>query len=194
MAFRESVVRIRRFTQVGSGTFVAPDLVLTAGHVLEAGGRDPKCMEFNVVHPATMKTWRVTGIRADARWRLGSDPSADVGLLRVVGPAVPVLGIGTFDGGMVTRYGIPANPNDPLGASATGMTVVDSGFVFSDDADMQIPQGASGGPLLDGRFALVGIGTGLGVPGLHGNPIGIPIGATVPSNLLSDPNSLIDGQ
>jgi S1-C subfamily serine protease len=194
MAYRDSVVRIRRFTQVGSAAFIAPDLILTAGHVIEAGGREPVCGEFSVTHPITRQTWRVTGIRVHSRWRVGSDPSADIGLLRVAGPAVALLDVAAFGGGMLTRYGIPANPNDSLGPSASGMVSADGGFFYSDDQDMQIPQGASGGPLLSDDSTLVGIGTGLGLSGPHGYPIGVPTPPGTSDTLLNDPDALVDGQ
>ena len=195
MAYRDSVVRIRRFTQVGSGTFIAPDIILTAGHVLEAGGREPKCAEFNVAHPITHKTWRVTGIRVHPSWRVGSDPSADVGLLRVAAIDVPgPLQVTAFGGGILTRYGIPADPHDSLGSSASGIVHADASFYYSDDPDMQIPLGASGGPLLSDASTLVGIGTGQGLAGPNGFPIGVPTPPGSWEALLTNPNALVDGE
>jgi len=164
MGLKDATVRIRRLAQVGSGAFVEKDLIVTAGHVLDAGGRDPVCSEFSIVHPVSGHKWSAIAIWIDPRWRNESDPAGDIGLIRVrPSTTTTVLVCGAFTGGVVTRFGYPASPHDPLGASATGSVTLTASLLYATDPNMQIPGGASGGPLVESQGQLVGVGTGLGV-------------------------------
>jgi hypothetical protein len=140
----------------GSGFFVAPGWVLTCAHVLPMASGDEKAA-----------TLRVRGHQLDAAAKIayrlggGTDPGQDLALLHLEGPVpshacvrltdrydaphrVTALGWRTPAGGLPQRWSGHSECNGRDGSY--GLTLA---------PHMEIPHGASGGPLLDRDHGMI---------------------------------------
>ncbi len=143
---------------VGSGFLVAPGVIVTADHVLQAAGASPQVV--------------IAGIRHTAK-ALRQDVTMDVALLQVDGLSPPVVSLALSES--VPRVGewivVVGNP---FGAGVTAAVGIVSASVGSITASPQLARqlqinasvnpGNSGGPVCDALGRVVGVATGF-VPG-----------------------------
>ncbi len=154
------VVQITRPSGHGSGAFIAPDLVLTAGHVVRRRGDPPfPTTSLRVVLPGGPTLLVRAQLCLDG-WNDRGDLTADMAILRVTNPQ-PGLAInflldqsprrqhvevmGFLEG---LRPGTVSRTTDPSG----GGDVVQS-------SDMMFHDGVSGAPIFDARGTAIGIVT-----------------------------------
>jgi putative serine protease PepD len=144
-----AVVRVETANAFGSGFFVAPDTVLTNAHVVSGS------VSVTIV--------RSGGARIPARVDATS-PEIDVAILRISNPD-PQQPILTMGSGAQARAGQEVVVlGSPLGLQNTVTRGIVSavrqlGAVTLVQTDAAVNPGNSGGPLLDGSGAVVGITT-----------------------------------
>jgi serine protease Do len=162
--------RGRRVEGGGSGVIVTPDgFLLTSAHVVESAAR--------------VRVTFVDGAELQAE-RIGVDPLSDLALLRVHGDAFAPARLGDADrlrvGQLVVAIG---NPHGFAGSVTAGVVSAlgrslplhSAGRVIDNviQVDAALNPGNSGGALVDGRGAVVGINTAVA---------GIGLGLAVPIN------------
>ncbi|MBI3920035.1 MAG: Do family serine endopeptidase [Armatimonadetes bacterium] len=163
----------RRSTSLGSGVIVSPDgYVITNNHVIQ-GGSEIK------VSLADKREFKAQPI--------GTDPTTDVGVIKIDGRNLPTSNWGNSDnlavGEWVVAIGSPFGLNQTVTAgivSAKGRTDVGiSGYEDFIQTDAAINPGNSGGALVDVGGRLVGINTAIFSKsgGYQG------IGFAIPSNI-----------
>ncbi len=138
---------------VGTGFFIASDLIVTAGHV--ASGASAISVQYaGGVTPALV---------------VGIDRTTDTALLRTDEPVAPAtLKLATAGPGVGAAVGILGYPNGTFNLHATeagvfGPGSVDYGSTKVEKAlrtDASITDGVTGGPVVDPYGALVGLVTG----------------------------------
>jgi S1-C subfamily serine protease len=159
-----STVSLRCPNSVGSGFFVAPDLVLTNAHVL--------CPASGTIDVVLSDDRRLTGTV------LRSDTRVDLGLVQVAGAGATPLPLGDVAdlavGDKVMMIGSPVGLEftvhegnvSSLSRSVEGMAYV--------QLDAKVNPGNSGGPLIDDRGRVVGI-VSLKHAGAEGIGLALPI-------------------
>jgi serine protease Do len=154
----------RRSAGFGSGAVVRPDgIILTNDHVI----RDADRIQVTLPDGRDFEAELV-----------GTDPVADVAVLRVEGENLPVAPVGTVEGLMIGEwalaignplgnYAADAEPTVTAGVvSAVGRNIVPSsdgqGFYFGMiQTDASINPGNSGGPLVNALGEIIGINTSI---------------------------------
>jgi len=154
----------RRSAGFGSGVIVRTDgIVLTNDHVIRDADRIRVTLRDGRDFEAEL---------------IGTDPVADVAVLRINGPNLPVAPVGTVEGLMIGEWAIAIG--NPLGnyaadsepsvsagvVSAVGRNIVPSsggqGFHFGMiQTDASINPGNSGGPLVNALGEIIGINTSI---------------------------------
>jgi serine protease Do len=159
-------------TSAGTGFVISPDgYVLTNHHVID--GADEVVLRFNDRRELEAKV-------------VGSDPEADVALLKVDADRLPTVKIGDSDalkpGQWVVAIGSPFGFDHSVTAgvvSATGRTspVTGQQYVPFIQTDVAINRGNSGGPLLNTAGEVVGINSQIfsNTGGFMGVSFAIPI-------------------
>jgi S1-C subfamily serine protease len=162
---------------LGSGSGVVYDTeghIVTNNHVAEAGSIYEVVFSDGRVYPAEV---------------VGTDPSTDLAVLKVTAQDLDPITIGSTDGLTVgdpavalgNPLGLDGGPSLTVGVlSAFNREVqTDSSTVLSGmlQTDAPITQGSSGGALVDGDGALIGITTAVGVSsvGVEGIGFATPI-------------------
>jgi S1-C subfamily serine protease len=151
---------------VGSGVFVAPDLVLTNAHVLCPAGETVQ-----------------VGLSDDRRFGgeiVRRDDNMDLGLVRVVGANVAALPVGDVGevavGDKVTIVGSPVGLDFSVQEGSLSSLQRSANGVAYLQLDAKVSPGNSGGPVIDPQGRVVGIVsmkvTGQGVEGIG---LAIPI-------------------
>jgi serine protease Do len=165
----------REFQSAGSGVIVdaAGGLIITNHHVVD------KADDITIV---TMK-----GDRLDGEL-VGSDPKADVAVLRVKGQGLSAIPVGDSSvlkvGDFVVAIGNPFGLNQTV-TSGIVSALGRSGLQIEEyedfiQTDAAINPGNSGGALINMRGELVGINTAITSPGRAGN---VGIGFAIPINM-----------
>lgn len=169
-----SVVTIRSGRGMGSGFFVAPDLVMTNAHVVGTVSRH--------------KILLSNGAEVYAK-TLRSDVVRDVALLQVESGTYPPLPLRNEKPGLAEEVYAVGSPLDESLAGTITKGIVSQ---FNQDengqdmiqADVTIQHGSSGGPLLDAQGAVIGLSRS-GLTDATDHSIGInffiPIGAALKS-------------
>src|SRR5712692_4437889 len=152
-----SVAHIRRGRGGGSGVVIAPDgYLLTNAHVVEGATAVEVVFADGAMYPAPV---------------VGSDPTTDLAVVRVLGPTLPSAELADSDKLKVGQLVIAIG--DPLGLQSTVTTGVVSALGRSLDArngrlienviqtDAALNPGNSGGPLVDTHGGVVGINTAI---------------------------------
>lgn len=154
----------RRSAGFGSGVIVGGDgIVLTNDHVIRDADRIRVTLRDGRDFEAEL---------------IGTDPVADVAVLRIEGPDLPVAPVGSVEGLMIGEWALAIG--NPLGnyaadsepsvsagvVSAVGRNIVPSsdgqGFHFGMiQTDASINPGNSGGPLVNALGEIIGINTSI---------------------------------
>lgn len=146
---RPATVSVKCRQSVGSGFFVAPDLVITNAHVLCEDGKPPS----------------VTGADGEARVAetVKADEGLDLALLRLSGAKARPLALGDatalVPGERVVLAGSPLGLTDSViegKVSHVGQPLMGVSYV---QVDANVNPGNSGGPMVDGRGRVVGVVT-----------------------------------
>lgn len=160
-------------TRRGSGVFIRSNLVVTAAHVISAGG-DPKLDRVHVSISGAGSSLPVLAIPY-----FGEKDGEDCALLRVpatgVGALTPWYDYEPADGTSVHCAGNPVSGGSWVQA---GHVSRDQHILFT--SDVHAPHGASGGAvtaLIGARLTLVGIVTHDEPSGYEHWPVGIPLPA-----------------
>ena len=162
----------------GSGVFISAEgYILTNSHVVE-GMQEVSVILFDGTQQKAVV--------------VGSDPYADLAVLKAEGNAPAVAGLGNSDalnpGETVIAIGSPLgdfkNTVTVGVVSATGRTIdTGTGYQIEDliQTDAAINQGNSGGPLLNLAGEVIGINT-LVVRGARNDPVAQGLGFAIPAN------------
>jgi Do/DeqQ family serine protease len=165
----------REFQSAGSGVVVDPrgGLILTNHHVVDSADE----ITVTLMGGRTLKAEVV-----------GSDPKADVAVLRVKDPELAGIAVGNSDELRVGDFVVAIG--NPFGLSQTVTSGIVSALGRSDlrieeyedfiQTDAAINPGNSGGALINLRGELIGINTAITSPGRGGN---VGIGFAIPINM-----------
>ena len=142
-----SVVTIRSGRGIGSGFFVAPDLILTNAHVVGTAARHKIVLDSGAEIYA--RTFR-------------SDVTRDVALLQVETGTYPPLPLQSAKPDLAEEvYAIGSPIDESLAGTVTKGIVSqfkrDENGLEMIQADVTIQHGSSGGPLLDSAGAVIGL-------------------------------------
>jgi hypothetical protein len=173
MSWADSVVRVARGGNQGTGVFVGPDLVLTAGHVVQpAGSSTPAPGELVVSLPRRDNAVTpVAQVAVHAEWRQAGRLTADMALLRV--GAVAGVGLPQWRDFHATDvpievalYGYPLLPGlkrFDTGFLDTREDPSNPGYWIFESATFDVHDGMSGGPFVyqdrSGTIYVVGVAT-----------------------------------
>lgn len=184
MTWWNALVQISSGGQKGSGVLVRPNVVLTAGHVVQpAGGSAASAATIHVDARYAQQVLTVGGVFVHARWAASNDPAADIALLKVAAtalvPLTPAVDFGAdFQQKSVAAAGFDAATDQVWHVAGTivrGAHV--AGFDMFTSADLRPPPGASGGPIVWQRpndVGVVGVTTWQG-SGAGATFVGLPL-------------------
>lgn len=153
----------QRATSFGSGVVVQDGIVVTNNHVIEGAGRISVTLSNGTDVPAEL---------------VGTDPLADIAVLRIDVRDLPVAPIGSVDGLLIGEWAIAIG--NPLGnyigdtrptvtagvVSAVDRNITPSGnqegfYLGMIQTDASINPGNSGGPLVNAAGEVIGINTSI---------------------------------
>lgn len=153
-----SVVRISRPGGDGSGVFVAEDLVVTAGHVLQppSGLFDPEDYKIVLADGTALE---VKVVLCHKGWSGGAHPSSDMGVVRVKGKRPALVAPCRIDPRAV-QLAVVIGGSNAQQYRGTVTRIASSGALdMFTSSDLAFPGGVSGGPIVDADGTVLGIAT-----------------------------------
>ncbi len=152
------VVRIERTGGRGAGVFVEDDLVITAGHVLQPHPGPVDADDYVVVlgNGTRLDVKAVLCLKA---WSNGFRSSADMGVLRLKSKRPSLVVTTRIDQQLANSQVTICGPSSDEYAGTITRVPSSSSFDMLSSSDLAFPRGVSGGPIVDGDSAVVGIAT-----------------------------------
>lgn len=175
-----TIVRIITPQAVGSGVFIAPDLVITAAHVLQP--HTPVAMPAPWIKVALPdgSTLPASSAICHPGWGVGGtsfDATMDMAVLRVAGgtgQATTVVQGAPAASLKVFVVGIDANLNRVETPGTVTRIAHPRGFDTLVSSDLSFPSGVSGGPICTPDGSAIGIATWSPPGPVPGALVGIP--------------------
>lgn len=142
----------------GTGFFVEDDLVVTAGHVLQAAPAPLDPDDYRVVL-ADGTTLHVKAVRSLPGWATGAHPSADMGVLRVKTKRAALVVPVRIDPQAAHLAVVVGGPNEQQYPGTVTRVAGGTSSDMLSSSDLAFPRGVSGGPIVDANHTALGVAT-----------------------------------
>ena len=178
MAPDPGVVKIVTPFGRGTGLLVDDDLVVTAGHVVQAHQPVPTPTALIQIIPPGGEILRPSSILCHPRWSQGFTPAADIAVLRLATPRPDLRSPIALDSPAaqlaVTVRGFDAS--DVLVISAGSVTRIahPDGYDALVSSDLRFPSGVSGAAICDPTGTAIGLATWSPAAPAASSFVGIP--------------------
>jgi S1-C subfamily serine protease len=168
-----SIVRISRPGGEGSGVFIAEDLVITAGHVLQPPSAEFDPEDYRVLVGGI--ELEVKAVRCLERWSHGRLPSADMGVLRIRAKRPGFVASWRVDP-KAEQLAVRVGGSNAQQYHGTVTRVPgEAAFDMFESSDLAFPSGVSGGPIVDVAGTVLGIATRSSSSPNAGLLVGLPL-------------------
>jgi hypothetical protein len=191
MSWDEAIVKVSAGGGSGTGCFIAPRTVLTAGHVLFPSDQHAPFELDEISIQLGQKSWTPRAVRIHPLWLESRSRSADLATIVVTSDGVESLDVTLdFDPSPSTQlalngYALNADFENQVGAFTRMGEPTERYFLHT--LEVNVVDGLSGAPLLRGKNKPKVVGVAVWGDGVIG--LGVPLLSTTLNDLLKRKNS-----